>query len=176
MRWKPFEINGKIYDLTHLHPKTLVFKQEAKDDKPERTYQIMVIYGLHCFSRKIGDTDTDERYFYSDDREKRVFDIDRYAMSEALPAIIDALNQKKCFHTGHGNFFIVELINNDGNNAEYEVYFKVSKSSKKDTLNLFIESAYVRDRAHSNRARKKPIRFNVILYNVFEGKPIKAPP
>ena len=46
---------------------------------------------------------------------------------------------------------------------------------KKSRLNLVVQSAYVRDWKHSNRPHTKLIRFEVILYNVMNGREIKTP-
>jgi len=51
----------------------------------------------------------------------------------------------------------------------------LGRTAKKAVLNLFVQSAYVRDWAHSNRPHTKPIGFNIILYNVLHGKEIKVP-
>jgi len=114
---------------------------------------------------------------YSDNRETRIFDFQRYELSKRLPVILDTLGQRKCYHTGKGNFFSIDLINEDGTVTEYDIFFVASRSSRKGRLNLFVQSAYVRDPQHgSNRPQKKPIGLYVILFNVFHGKPIKIPP
>ncbi len=57
--------------------------QEAKDKQPERTYQLDVIFSLHCFSRKrLKSEAVDENLLYSDDRETRIFCFDRHELSK----------------------------------------------------------------------------------------------
>jgi len=51
IQWKPFEFQGVIYDLTHLHPKPVVYRQAASGGKPEREYRVEVIFSMHCFTR-----------------------------------------------------------------------------------------------------------------------------
>ena len=93
-----------------------------------------------------------------------------------MPDISKKICEKKCYHTGKGNFFIVELVDDSGQRVEYEVYFKVSKSEYKGKLRLFIESAYVRDKQHHNsRPRQKKISFFVIAHNVKLGKGVRLP-
>jgi hypothetical protein len=112
-----------------------------------------------------------------DNRETRLFDFQRYELSKRLPAILENLAQRKCYHTGKGNFFSVDVINENGAVVEYDIFFAVSRSSKKGWVNLFVHRAYVRDALHGrNRPRKKPIGFYVIFFNVIHGKPIKVPP
>lgn len=83
---------------------------------------------------------------------------------------------RKCYHTGKGNFFSVEIVREDGTVVEYDIFFAVSRSSAKGKINLFVQSAYVRDAEHAtNRPAQRPIGFYVILFNTLSGKPIKAP-
>ena len=85
-----------------------------------------------------------------------------------------AIDTKKCFHTGKGNFFIVELLNDQNQLEEYEVYFNVARSGAK--LRLFVESALIRDDEHgSSQPKKKKINFFVIAHNRRVNKEIKAP-
>jgi hypothetical protein len=49
--FSPITIEGIVYDLTHLHPKTVTFEQAAKGDQPARKYTVNVEFGLHCFTR-----------------------------------------------------------------------------------------------------------------------------
>jgi hypothetical protein len=148
--------------------------QQAKGQKPERKYAFQVSFSLHCFSRKILKNEQDLAYCYSDSRETRFFCHNRYELSKKLPEIIREISHKKCCHTGHGNFFIVEIITADGNRQDYEVYFAVTKG-KNNRLNLFIQSAYIRDDKHQQRKRKKTIGFYIIAFNKLNNKQIKIP-
>jgi hypothetical protein len=85
---------------------------------------------------------------YSDARETRVFDFTRYELSKLLPAIIEELPAHKCYHSGKGNFFIVELVDQNGSRNEYEIFFTASRSTARGVLNLFVQSAYIRDENH----------------------------
>ncbi len=95
-------------------------------------------------------------------------------LSRKLPNIIQDIGKRKCRHTGHGNFFIVEILRENGETINYEIYFKVTKGQG-GKLNLFIESTYPRDNKHPKKNKKKPISFYVITYNKLHNKPIKAP-
>jgi len=179
VQWKPFIFGGEVYDLNHLHPRTCLYEQPAKGDKPARVYTVDIIFSLHCFTRGIlNDEVVDTALFYTDDREMRVFDFHRYEFSKQLPTIIESLGQRKCFHTGHDNFVSVALIDQNGNSIEYDIFFTASRASRKrGVLNLYIQSAYVRDEEHGNRPRlKSPIGFYVILFNVLNDRPIKPAP
>ncbi len=175
-QWKPFKFEGVIYDLAHLHPKQTTYRQAATGDKPEREYRVDVIFSMHCFTRGMKDGETpDAALLYRDSRECRIFDFRRYRLSKYLPAIVEELHKRKCYHSGRGNFFVVEIITEDGGRADYEIFFEASRSSTKGVVNLYVQSAYVRDTRHANRPKKKPIGLTVILYNTLNNKPIKIP-
>lgn len=179
--WKPFDYDNVTYDLTHLNEFEWEFIQAAKNDMPEVRYIFIIEFGLHCFTRGLN-LHKNEKWeaiqsdlIYSDPREKRIFDFNRYELSKKLPDITRDISKKNCFHTGKENFFIIELLNEEGLRQEYEVYFQVSKSKGK--LRLFVQSAYIRDLKHSaSQPKKKKISFFVIAHNVKMNKKIKLPP
>lgn len=176
MEWKPFVYQQVVYDLCHLHPKTITYRQPEKANKPARRYSVDVDFGLHCFTRGIKENERLNRdLLYSDARETRVFDFRRYELSKLLPDIVDGLSELKCYHTGKGNFFTVTAIDDQGEEAEYEIFFAASRSTKKGTITLFVQSAYVRDAEHGRRPHFKPIRFLVILFNTLANRPIIVP-
>jgi hypothetical protein len=83
---------------------------------------------------------------------------------------------RNCYNTGRGNFFTCEIVNNEGENKEYEVYFKLSKSGRGRDLNLYIESAYIRDETHKSRQPKKSkIGFFVIAHKTATKQKIPNP-
>lgn len=178
IKWKPFVHEGLVYDLSHLHPFVHTFEQAAKGDKPACTYLVQVIFSLHCFTHEaIGSEDVTGPMGYADSRETRIFDFARYEQSKLLRDIVAALPVSPCFHTSHGNFFTVKSLNPvTGLEETYEVYFTASRSSSKAVpLNLFVQSAYVRDRLHVNKPSRKKIGVFVILHNTLNGRPINVP-
>ena len=177
MKWRAARIGDRIYDLSHLHPFSFDFVVAAKDGKPEQRFGIDVIFSLHCFSRGIA---AGAAYLadlaYADSREVRLFDERRYTHSLQLPHVIRSIGDRRCFHTGHDNFFTVELIDERDERVEFTVYFKLSRAPSKGRLNLYVQSAYVQDDIPRGRPKpRKPIRFSVIAYNVAVGKAIKVP-
>ncbi|WP_147426618.1 hypothetical protein [Trinickia fusca] len=175
--WQAFSYAGVKYNLSHLHPRRVEILQPAKGEHPERTYAVQLIFGLHCFTRSAEAGEViDPALLYSDSRETRVFCLRRYRLSMLLPAIIDGLAGRPCYHTGKGNFFTVEVVDEQGTTQEYEVYFTASRATERGVLNLFVQSADVRDGAHAgNRPKKRPIRLHVILHNTLTNRPIKEP-
>jgi hypothetical protein len=131
-----------------------------------------LIFSLHCFSRECPRDAYDSSLIYSDAREARLFDFERYELSKKLPEIIETMAQRKCYHTGHGNFVTVEVVRKDGVSVAYHVFFAASKSARKGRINIYIQCAYVPERKVS--ASPKPIKFLVILHNTLNKLPIKG--
>jgi len=185
VKWRDFTCDGTRYELGHVHPRTCEYTQPAKGENPARAYTVEVTFSHHCFTRGLKqDQVPDPAMVYTDARgDERIFDFDRYTLSTNLPAIVARLDQCKCYHTGHGNYFSIQLVDASGATVEYDVFFTVSRSSQKGVLNVFVQSAYVRDAEHMNRPRPnasrrpnlKPIGFHVILFNTLMGKAIKMP-
>lgn len=169
---------GDPYVLSHLNDIDVTFQQDAAPGRTAKSYRFVVSFGLHCFTRGVnprnGENLSDfKSLHYSDQRETRIFCFERYRHSLRLPYIAQEISQRKCFNTGRGNFFTIELVDSDGVQREYEVYFKVSRESR-GKLRLHIISAYTRDDAHdSAQPQKNKISFFVIAHNIQAGKPIK---
>jgi hypothetical protein len=171
LKWQAFVCDGKTYDLNHLHPCTLQFERRAEERRPAVVFNVDVIFGLHCFSREIPNGTYERKLIYSDSRESRLFDFDRYDLSKQLPAIIASLSQRKCFQTDRSDFVTVEVVRADATIVNYHVYFTVSKATKRGCLNLFVTSAYVANRRPGSSGRA--IKFLFILHNTMNRIPIK---
>ena len=177
MKWQTFTYQGQEYDLSHVHPFDWEYTAPAKEKRPERTYKLMVQFSLHTFTRgiKLGET-VDPAIIYPDGKEERAFDFLRYTLSSQLPRIIQGLGERDCYHTHKGTFFTIEAVTPNGVASEYEVYFKLSRAKRKGIwLNLYVQSAYVRDTSHgTTQPKKREIGFPVIAYNILHDKEIKA--
>ena len=172
VKWQAFVHDGTTYDLTHLHPCTLQFERPAEDKKTATTFTVDVTFGLHCFSvDPPKDLIYDPRLRYADARHIRVFDFGRYGLSTKLPKIIEELAGRQCHNSGKGNFFTIEVVDKDDKPADYDIFFLVTKSSQKGRINLFIQSAYIRER--KTLTSSTPIKFLYILHNVLNKIPIK---
>lgn len=176
MQWNDFTHQGAVYKLDHLHPFWFDLVVPEKDGKPVRFYRLNVVFSLHCFSRAAKEDEAiPADLAYSDSRETRIFDFDRHRQSALLPAIVRAMGERPCFHDKHGNFYVFEVVEEDGTKRYYSVFFTLSKAGKKQGLNLYISSAHMRDErpyAHS----VKPIRFRVLVHNTWTGKGVKPAP
>ena len=173
MSWKPFDNEGEPLDLGHLNDFEYSLVIPPKDGKPKQTYRLNVIFSLHCFTRAPKrDEQIPPHLAYSDHRETRIFDHDRYDLSFQLPAVIRELAERKCYHDRYGNFYVIELIDENGVTRYYSIYFTLSKAGRKRGLNLYVSSAHARDRLPYEK-NTKPIRFRVLVYNVWHRRPVK---
>lgn len=174
MQWLAFHFEGKIFDLSHLHPCEITFERLAKDGKAAIIYTVDVTYSLHCFAKEIPQSGTyDKRLEYSDSRETRLFDLDRFDLSKKLPAVIRSLANRKCLHTWHSNYLTIDYQDEEGRRIEYDVFFTVSKSMRRGRLNLYVQSAYRRDDPKNRPPSARPIGFLVILHNTLNKLPIR---
>ncbi len=176
MKWNSFSHQGDIYDLSHLYPFYWHYTARAGKGHLARTYKFQVSFSMHCFTRKpLADEKIAADLWYVGPVEQRLFCFDRYELSHQLPEIIRSLGERPCWHTHHGNFFTIELTSQNGQKIEYEVYFDVTRATRKGWLNLVVESAYVRTEDHaSTRPKKRKIRLDVIAHNKQTGKTIRA--
>jgi hypothetical protein len=175
LRWAEFSYQDKTYDLSHLHPKTVSYIRPAKGKDPARTYAVDVIFSFHCFTHECkDDEEPDPALLLTHGSETRVFDFARWELSNQLPGIISGLMERKCFHAGRSNYLTVELMNNS-RVANYSVFFEVSRASRKGALNLYVQSAHVREIQGQKQRHNPPIAFAFILHNTLNKIAIKAP-
>lgn len=93
--------------------------------------------------------------------------------SQMLPAIVRDLHRRPVFHTDHQTYFTIELVGEDGEPRDYEVYFDVRRlrGMKGAWLELSVKSAYVRsDLYQSQQPKKNKVRFPVIAAKALHGK------
>lgn len=170
MTRKTIQHKGQEYNLLHLSGFTHCYIVEAKDGKPEIRYTVDVSFSWHCFTKTSDGQNPDH---IIQNREIRCFCPVRYRHSLELKFYIQQLIDKKCKNTGKGNFLVVEMLGENGDMIEYEIYFSLRKAGKKQNLKLFVESAYIRTIKDEYRNRKKPIRFSTILFNVKHDRKIR---
>lgn len=174
LRWASVLFEGQSYSLDHLSASIREVFIAPNVRAPERRITLAVTYGLHCFSVS-NNNENKCNIIVSDEREERLFDLGRYRLSLALPEIIANLEFRRCFHTGHRNFFTVELLDEQGRKQDYVIYFRTWRAASGETgdVRLHVESAYLRSDAPQRH--KKSIRFKVIVANTYTGKEIHEP-
>ena len=166
MLWKPFQHGSNEYSLGHLDSFEWHFEAPASGKRPNRLYKFHVTFSMHCFTRvPLPSETTDNSLWYSGAKERRLFCFDRYELTHQLPEIVRDMGNRPCFVTKHDNFFTIEITLQSGLTVEYEVYFDVTKASRRGWLNLVVQSAYVRTAGYrSQQPRKRKIRLDVIAY------------
>ena len=171
-RWKPFILNGQVYDLSHLDAHWVEY-QDNREGREANFYKFKVTYGLHCFTKKDPDLSEAESslWIYKAPKETRHFNIARYNLSKQLPTIIRSLGETETlvFFAGYGNFATVKVIDFEGVNADYFVVFAVFRENK--ALRLHVVSAYPRE-----RGTVKKVSFFAIAFNLLKNKPLPKPP
>ena len=170
MKWQPFEHAGQVFDLSHLDSFEHRFVQTAEPEKPERTYRVFVHFSDHCFTQ--GD-ETDAVYPTKTTAPRSFNDL-RWKLSFYLPNIIKTLMNRHVSHTDHQNFFTIEIMNENGEQFDYDVFFEVRRAENDKRLHLVVQTAFPRDATRSSsRPKSDKIRFITILHNVQNRKLIK---
>ena len=172
MRWRPhMDKDGRAYPLGHLHPFRYEVVMPAKDGRSATVVSVHVGFGLHCFTKKIEAND-DPRDRYSDDREDRTFDYQRYEHSKRLAVIARELQGRPCAFAKDENFVCVDITDVDGAKRRYGVFFNMKRWSGQgrgdNAVLLVIQSAYCLDANKPDPCRGK-IRFNVLLGHTLRG-------
>lgn len=182
------EINGVCWLLDHLKDRTITIVIPAASGSPAVTMTVHVEFSSHCVSRgaKQGKTIDFAALGYEhlviDHRQnRRAFHQGRHDLSFLLPEIVDNFADRRCFFTGHENFLTLELgkvIPGYADDIKYEIYFSVRKAEARNTLKLYIESAYVRDEdadnAPVNFKKDDKIKASTLLLKKLRGESIKA--
>ena len=156
-------VAGSDWTLTHLQPhKVIIPIPESKGMSAEEV-KLNVSYTSHCVSYgpKEGTTIDFEicgwDHLIIDHRSvRRAFHPARYALSHQLPQIIATLGARKCLFTNYKNFLTVEGPQLDYPlGSMYEIYFTLKRTKgENQTLNLVVESAYIRDEIAPNAQTK----------------------
>ncbi|AHG43749.1 hypothetical protein N018_26105 (plasmid) [Pseudomonas syringae CC1557] len=183
------EIDGVCWLLDHLKDTTIVVVIPPAPGNPSVTLTVSVEYSSHCVSRGPKQKQTIDfsalgyEHLVIDSRNiRRAFHSERHELSFLLPGIIASFADRRCFFTGKENFLTLELgteMPGYAPDTKYEIYFNVRKGDGKNTLKLFIESAYVRG---DEDAENEPVNFKKadkikawkLFLNKIRGTSIKA--
>ena len=143
--WSPFQLNGAIYDLSHLDAHTVEYIRQTSPELPEEKYLFYVTYSFHCFAKDYPALSNQDKKLleYVTEREVRPFCFMRFSLSKQLPHIMSQLDQNLVFHGGHGSYATFKLNDDDGKEVNYFVSFAAYRYQKK--LRLHVKSAYPQD-------------------------------
>jgi hypothetical protein len=169
--------SGESYCLKHLHPLDFDHVMPATETHPGVMVKVHVSFGLHTFTRAIKADDLPEDN-YSDNREKRCFDYERYEHSHRLPTIVREIPTSRKLYFSRTRSGLINYATFDtGEGKTYAVFFDVMlyKSRGPNTVLLTVESAY--ELAETKRdTREGRIRFNVLLGHSLRGTKPNPPP
>lgn len=180
-KYSPF-----TFSLEHLNAFYTEYFEPAKGEKPGRKYRCLVEFGTHCFTRSLNSNKNENLsdydpslHYYEENRETRIFCLERYILSLDLPRILkEEIYKNKCFFTSANDKFLrISKKKQNGEFANYEIYFSLKKSKNCD-VHIFVNSAYIRSsdyQSRNNGLRRKPISFFVLLDNTINNKRIKRP-
>jgi hypothetical protein len=168
MSWKPHvSPSGRVHLFHHLHPFrfTLVLSGSSGSDDIE--IDVEVGFAMHTFTRSRCESDV-HGSSYTDKRERRTFDGERYLLSHRLPEIISSLSSRKCYHARNQNYLSVDDISSAQRSSEYRVFFVLRRwtsrhsEPRRPCVRLIVQSAYATPK--SSRGKEKPISFRILLY------------
>jgi hypothetical protein len=175
--WTPFSYQNQLYDLSHLEPFEHVFVQAAREGKPERNYTVQIRFTHHCFTKGFEASDDPDLRYPSSKTDPRSFDVQRWRLSQRLPELVRDLMSMKVLHAGsRETYYTISMIDENGHRFEYEIYFELDKATDR-RLHLTVASAFPRDLTRlASRPKHRPIKFEVLLYNVQMGKQTRMQP
>src|SRR5262245_36290407 len=107
-RWRPYTIEGRTYDLSHVHPFRYLLRLAETPNHSGREVEIRVGFSAHTFTIGCHAGDVPHEH-YSRPNDPRSFCPKRYELSKRLPDLVRSLEKRKCFFTNHKNYFVVDL-------------------------------------------------------------------
>lgn len=169
IRWWPHkDKSNKHYSLSHLHPFRFEIELPQKGELSATVVYLQVGFAMHCFTRAVTSADAPEE-LYSDERETRAFDLERYELSKQLPQIVRSLQGRPCAFAKQNNYVTIDLKAEGGKSRRYGVFFNVRRRQDvADTVQLIVQSAYPLDKDKPDPAKGR-IRFNVLLGHALRG-------
>ncbi|WP_322055246.1 hypothetical protein [Paraburkholderia bannensis] len=193
MRWQDYlrqghiVVQGQLYDLSHLLAANVEINIDGNGGFPARKITMHVEYLSHCVN--VGARSKDEpldfevlghsRRMIDHQRQERAFCLDRYRWSKQLPAVIASLNDEVCYFGKHANWLVVRVIDDEGKEVQYSIYFRMRKGDAAGTLRMVIESAYERGAEKPSpgmpKNRKSKMRFKIIAAKTLRGDAIRHP-
>ncbi len=140
------------------------------------TVKVHVAFGLHTFTRDIKGDDSPEDD-YSDNRERRCFDYERYKHSHRLPAIVREIPMCRKLYFSRTRSGLMNYATFDtAEGKTYAVFFDVMlyKTRGPNTVLMTVESAY--ELAEVKRdTRDGRVSFNVLLGHALRGTKPRPP-
>tara|TARA_Y100000310_G_scaffold170879_1_gene171030 strand:+ start:1099 stop:1632 length:534 start_codon:yes stop_codon:yes gene_type:complete len=165
-KWRNFHYKGKTYTFEHLCAKKLTFENPNIPEK----YTLYITISHHVFTEGVKNKTYTNDELYPNNKDKRVFSIERYLLSKRIPDILSNLPNQFFYHGGHGKYCSCKIENSKGVEVTYQIVYRIWRQERK--LRFHIESAYPLE----NNGRKKKVKFWTICHNLINGKKPPKPP
>ena len=170
--FKPLLVGGSNVTFEHLEPTRVIVPTETRPDG----VRIDVVFSNHCFSEVFDPAlHTGAVVDVWDGRVRRVFDPVRYALSAALPGIVQSLPNSPVFRTPEANSVRITVLPPAGaSGTDYRMFFRLKKESGPDCdLKMRVESAYspTAGQVLATSAMTK-VRFKLLVDKTFRGERI----
>lgn len=161
------------WELVHLNP--FGFRIAIEDGLE---VDVVVFFSCHCFTHAVERDDRQPlplRELYSDGRERRVLNPQRYELSKQLPNVIRALGERQVrVEADRDNYFVLEEVGDDGAIQRYAVFFEVERDPRrKKRLILRVQSAYPVVELTRRQQKAGKVNFRVLLRAVYQGRRIR---
>lgn len=172
-QWRNFTFNSQVYDLSHLNAHLVEYLDDNDKNKPI-SYKFIVTYSSHCFTKESDELSSEESQLlmYKAPNESRPFNFERYSLSKQLPSIISSLSEKtaRVCHGGYGSYTIIKVLDQNGQEVDYFVVFRVFRESK--TLRLHVTSAYPK---YESMGKIRKVSFFLIAKKLLNNQKLPSP-
>lgn len=119
--WPDFVVGDTTYDFSHLNEYTF---ETVDSDGTTRT--IIVSFEDHCFTRKPKGADDTAPVFPGCSRQDGRFCTERFELSKAIQAHIDAASKAKVWSTTSDHYAVVSIGQGD-QSQEYGIVFSLDR-------------------------------------------------
>ena len=177
-RWRSHTHAGIFYSVDHLHPFRFRMDLPAKNLHLARGVEIRVGFSWHTFTRAEDEADSEMQPYSMQAHERRIFCPVRYGLSHSLPEIVRELPHRNCYFARRDNYLVIEAHERLAQEQEYRVFFDVRKVDQPDAVLVYIQSAYLADKARGGLGgvRRKKVGFRVLVSHALRGtRPIEPP-
>lgn len=172
--FSPLVVRERAYDLSHLEPVRLMVPSQ----KAQRDLSVHVRFTTHCFTEGFdAEKHPSDEIVLDEGRRPRVFCPVRYELSPLLPGLLHGLNSPsaKVWQTAAGRNWTHSAIV-EGRGATYYLFFEVRRTPPErrrlQDVEMMVESAYPILDGDRRPNVLGPMKFQLLIGNVFLGRPI----
>src|SRR3984957_7532506 len=93
-RWPPHSIEGRTYELSHLHPFRYPLLLPERPNQAAREVEIRVAFSAHTFTEGCSIGEVPDGHYSTGPRDLRKFCPARYQLSKKLPDVARSLEHR----------------------------------------------------------------------------------